>query len=194
VVTLPIGVLQAGHVRFHPPLPLARRHAIEALGITSVVKLVYGFDHPVMPQRCDVLMDFANPIPIWWAWDDASDCSGNLEIVTAWAAGDVSRRLRAEASDHGTMLTLGLAALRQLVDQPNLEPSFTTWHDWEADPFALGAYSSVPPGAERAYAALGSSDTGRLYWAGEATIPGQSKTVHGAIASGRRAARAVING
>jgi monoamine oxidase len=186
-------VLKAGSVRFDPPLPPARRQAIDALGVTSVAKLMFGFDRRVFPAGCDSLMDFSNPIPLWWAWDGTTDRSRkDLEIVVAWAAGDISHRLRARAQDPDEILMLGLDSLRDLTGEPGLEPVFATWHDWETDPFALGAYSSVPPGAEDAYRALGTADTGRLLWAGEATIPGQSKTVHGAIASGRRAARDVL--
>ena len=193
IVTLPIGVLKADSVRFDPPLPDARQHAIDALGITSVVKLLYGFDRRVLPDGCDVLMDFANPIPIWW--DGTPEVGrADLQIVTAWAGGDVSRRLRAEAGDGDAIIDLGLDALRTLLrdDSHGLVPAFAIWHDWEADPFALGAYSSVRPGAEGAYAALAANDTGAMIWAGEATIPGQSKTAHGAIASGQRAARDVV--
>lgn len=199
VVTLPIGVLKAGTVRFAPPLPARRQEAIDALGITSVVKLLYGFDRRVMPEGCEVLMDFANSIPIWW---DGTPAVGreDVQIVTAWAAGDVSRRLRAAVAASATgdaepgdaLLDLGLDALRSLLRDDDLTPSFAVWYDWEADPFSLGVYSSVRPGAESAYAALAANDTGALVWAGEATIPGQSKTVHGAIVSGRRAARELI--
>ncbi len=193
VATFPIGVLKGGAVRFAPPLPPSRQQAIDALGITSVVKLLYGFDRAVFPDGWDMVFDFDNPIPIWWAWDGTTTRDRHdFQVVTAWAAGDVSRRLRAEAVDDRALLELGLDALRRLFDQPDLTPAFATWHDWEADPFALGAYSSVPPGAETAYQALSKPDTGRLLWAGEATIPGQSKTVHGAIASGRRAASAIL--
>jgi monoamine oxidase len=193
VATFPPGVLKANAVRFEPALPPARQAAIDALAVTSVAKLMYGFDRPVFPPGCDSLMDFANPIPLWWAWDGTADRSRpDLEIVIGWAAGDVSRRLRSEAAVGEDILDLGLDALRRLVDQPDLEPVFATWHDWDNDPLTLGAYSSVPPGAERACQALSETDTGRLFWAGEATIPGQAKTVHGAIASGRRAANEVL--
>lgn len=196
-VTLPIGVLKAGSVRFEPPLPALRQEAIDALGVTSVEKLLYGFDRRVMPEGCEVLMDFANPIPIWW---DGTPAVGreDVQIVTAWAAGNVSRRLRAAAAATGdaepgdALIDIGLDALRTLLRNDDLTPAFAIWHDWEADPFTLGAYSSMRPGAESAYAALAANDTGALAWAGEATIPGQSKTVHGAIVSGRRAARELI--
>jgi monoamine oxidase len=67
------------------------------------------------------------------------------------------------------------------------------FHDWHADPFARGAYSYVPVGALRAREALAKPVGGTLYFAGEATeTNGHSATVHGAIASGKRAARQIL--
>ncbi len=192
VVTLPLGVLKAGTVTFDPPLPPARQQAITDLETTSVVKVLFGFDRDVFPAEADILFDFDNPIPSWWTWR-GTELGTAACLVTAWAAGDVSRRLRRDHGSNNAITDAALTALQQLLDDPALTPSFIAWHDWEADPFARGAYSSVPPGATAAYAALGANDTGRLVWAGEATIPGQSKTVHGAISSGRRAAQVVLD-
>ena len=89
------------------------------------------------------------------------------------------------------MLENGLTALRSLLKDPLLTPVFQTWHDWEADPFALGAYSFMPPGAETAWRDLG-SPAGRIHFAGEATNPDEAETVHGAIESGFRAAQEIL--
>lgn len=62
---------------------------------------------------------------------------------------------------------------------------------WGDDPFARGAYSYVPLGAGDGAAvrrALGAPVDERLFFAGEATSVDAPATVHGAIASGRRAA------
>ena len=67
------------------------------------------------------------------------------------------------------------------------------FHDWHTDEFACGAYSYVPAGGlwARKQMAVPISDT--LYFAGEATDQnGHSATVHGAIASGRRAAQQIL--
>ncbi|MEL7253605.1 MAG: FAD-dependent oxidoreductase [Pseudomonadota bacterium] len=46
IVTLPIGVLQAGHVRFDPPLPNDKQDAIGKLGLGLLNKLYLKFDRP----------------------------------------------------------------------------------------------------------------------------------------------------
>jgi monoamine oxidase len=67
------------------------------------------------------------------------------------------------------------------------------YHDWQADPFARGAYSYVTVGGLWAQRALAQPVAGTLFFAGEATHwEGHFATVHGAIASGRRAAQEAL--
>lgn len=64
---------------------------------------------------------------------------------------------------------------------------------WGDDPFALGSYSYLPPGATNDdRRALAAPVDHRLFFAGEATELLYPATVHGAIMSGRRAAAEVI--
>ena len=65
-------------------------------------------------------------------------------------------------------------------------------HDWEHDPFTRGAYSYQMVGGVDAPGALAKPLRGTLFFAGEAADPeGRTGTVHGAIATGRRAAEEV---
>ena len=67
------------------------------------------------------------------------------------------------------------------------------FHDWHADPFSRGAYSYTPAHALAARAALAEPVRETLYFAGEATeLSGHSATVHGAIATGKRAAQQIL--
>jgi monoamine oxidase len=62
-------------------------------------------------------------------------------------------------------------------------------HDWRADPFARGAYGYPLVGASEAPKTLARPVQSTLFFAGEATnTEGATATVHGAIASGHRAA------
>lgn len=65
-------------------------------------------------------------------------------------------------------------------------------HDWEHDPFSRGAYSYQTVGGADAPATLARPLRGTLFFAGEAADPeGRNGTVHGAIATGQRAAAEV---
>ena len=67
------------------------------------------------------------------------------------------------------------------------------FHDWQADRYAGGAYSYALVGGEGAFAELGQPIDDALFFAGEATnSDGFNGTVHGATATGERAAREVI--
>jgi monoamine oxidase len=66
-------------------------------------------------------------------------------------------------------------------------------HNWHDDPFARGAYSYLVVGGSEAPAKLSRPLKRTLFFAGEATDPeGRTGTVHGAIATGRRAAKQVL--
>jgi monoamine oxidase len=69
------------------------------------------------------------------------------------------------------------------------------FHDWQGDPFSRGAYSYGKVGADGAQEVLAKPVDNTLFFAGEATAsPGSNGTVHGAVASGYRAAREILNG
>ena len=69
----------------------------------------------------------------------------------------------------------------------------TFTHDWSADPYSRGAYSYPLVGGADAAEVLAKPLGGTLYFAGEATdAEGRNATVHGAVASGRRAAKQVL--
>lgn len=72
-----------------------------------------------------------------------------------------------------------------------LEAFYT--HNWQADKFSTGAYSYIPVGGIDASEALARPIEDTLFFAGEATnTEGHQGTVHGAIATGLRAAREII--
>ena len=95
------------------------------------------------------------------------------------------------------MIEKGLETLGKLlrIDGRELEDlldaSYT--HDWQTDPFSRGAYSYVKVGGDSAQSVLAAPLNNNLFFAGEATdISGHHGTVHGAIASGKRAAEEIL--
>jgi monoamine oxidase len=66
-------------------------------------------------------------------------------------------------------------------------------HNWQQDPLARGAYSYVAAGGFGSQRALAQPVADTVFFAGEATeSSGHHATVHGALASGVRAAREVL--
>ena len=127
--------------------------------------------------------------PTWW-----TAMPQTSPMITGWApfrsAEKLSGRNRSFVIDRavdtlGSLLGVKRSRLERLLESAH-------FHDWQADPFARGAYSYGKVGAPRALQALARSLDQTLYFAGEATdTSGQNGTVHGAIASAHRAAREI---
>ena len=67
-------------------------------------------------------------------------------------------------------------------------------HDWQSDPYCRGAYSYALVDGNEAARRLAAPVGNTLFFAGEATdCNGHNGTVHGAIASGQRAAAELIS-
>jgi len=197
IITLPVGVLQSppgtlGSVRFSPELP-EKQKALGQLKMGPVVKLVLRFDQAFWEQgdldRADFLLLPDEPFPTWWTCLPL-----RLPILTGWAGGPAAERL--SRGDDLAILDEGLGVLSRLLGVPRqqLDARLRAWHvsNWQADPFARGAYSYVLVGGLGAVAELARPVENTLYFAGEATQEGFSGTVASAIASGYRAADAMV--
>jgi monoamine oxidase len=194
IVTLPLPVL--GALRFSPSLPAAKRQAIAALAMGNVVKVALRFREPwwqPLEQRLGPL-SFAHErraaVPTWWR-----PLPFAAPMLVGWAGGPAAAKLR------GTPAAIAQKALASLagtvgVDARKLAALVQAWHvvDWSADPFARGAYCWVPVGAVDAQRQLAAPIESTLSFAGEASnADGASGTVHGAMATGERAADEVTD-
>jgi monoamine oxidase len=194
IVTVPLGVLQHGDIAFDPE-PAAILQAANRLCFCQVVRVVLRFRKPIWeskPELADAgfLLSQQPVFPTWWTTLAARSAN-----ITGWSAGAKAEPLLNQPREdilrqavHGLASITGFAPA---TVQANLEAAY--FHDWHADPFARGAYSYVPAGALDARRALAEPVENTLYFAGEATDQnGHSATVHGAIASGLRAAKQIL--
>jgi monoamine oxidase len=207
IVTLPLGVLRApagerGHVSFTPALP-HKEQVAGRLEMGHVIKIVLRFrerfweDAELVRQppgdnleQLGFLFARGAPLPTWWAPYPLI-----APVLTGWAGGPAAARLALRGDDY----VLG-QALESLAEALHLAPArlkallvSSHQHDWQADPLARGAYSYIPAGSLHAPDELAQPVADTLFFAGEATdITGRTGTVDGAIASGRRAAREVL--
>jgi monoamine oxidase len=195
VSTLPIGVLRdapgsPGAVRFDPPLPPRHVRAVNLLAMGDVVRLTLQLRKPLWTFGLGFLQAPAQPLPTWWTahpFDEAR--------IVGWCGGPKASALRARGER--AVLDAGVRSLARALGVPRRhverELAAWWWYDWSADPFARGAYAYARVGGALAWRALARPIRGTLFFAGEATCDASSAgTVHGAIASGRRAARGVV--
>jgi monoamine oxidase len=189
VVTVPLAVLQAGVIRFSPE-PREQREAIGRLGMGQAIRITMHFRERFWTRRRELsrlsfLHSLSDWMPTWWTCLPL-----DAPLLTGWTAGpDASQ-------SNGALVERSLDVLARLLGLSGayVRGQLVSWrmHDWQADPFALGAYSYAPIGAYEARRTLATPVEDTLFFAGEATsYEGYSGTVHGAIGSGRRAARLV---
>jgi monoamine oxidase len=191
IVTLPLPVLQQGRVTFEPALPDKAR-AVRALRMGPVIKLGLRFDDTFWWTRehedLTFLLGLGQPFPTLWTTYPVL-----APLLIVWSAGPRAMKL-AELADE-EILERALRAL-QLVFKQRVASRLRAWylHNWQRDPLAGGAYSYVAVGGLGSQRALARPVADTLFFAGEATEwNGQHGTVHGALASGERAARQVLD-
>ena len=115
-------------------------------------------------------------------------------VLTGWAGGPAALALARR-----TEMGVARQALRSLGEifgtpLPALERAWCghALHNWSRDPFSRGAYSFTAAGLDDAAGRLREPLEETLFFAGEATADGaEIGTVHGALASGLRAAAEV---
>jgi monoamine oxidase len=207
VITLPLGVLkqgaaERGAVRFLPPLT-EKKAAIHALEVGNVFRIAMRFRKrfweelslpgkggPVSLEDLGFLHSQDEPVPTWW-----TQLPIRTPVLVGWAGGPKAESLCSAGEDEALE-----AALSSLANITRLGRGFLDdllkgvyFHNWSKDPFARGAYSYVPVNGLSAEQRLASPVENVLFFAGEATnTEGHFGTVHGAFATGRRAAREVL--
>jgi monoamine oxidase len=192
VVTLPLGVLRAGAVRFAPQ-PAEAARAWSRLEMGPVVKVLLRFRRPPWEGRPGRRFTFLQlpgaPVPVFWTL-----APRRAPVLVGWAGGPRARRLsrlgrtgalRAALRGLAPAFGIGAAALEDRLEAAEVV-------DWSQDPLAWGGYAVFPVGADGAAEALARPVEGTLFFAGEATEPEFAGTVDGALRSGVRAARQVL--
>ncbi len=198
IVTLPIGVLQApGAVQFTPALGAGKHAAIAGLVSGPTLKVVLRFRTVFWEEWDDgryhdasFFYSMETPFPTFW-----TTMPIRSPILNAWTGGPLAAGL-SDLPDT-EIINTAMESLRTMFGarfsgtEPELEAALV--HNWQRDPYSLGAYSYVSVGhndSARQVLAAPLEDT--LFFAGEATdTTGEAATVAGALLSGSRAAREV---
>jgi monoamine oxidase len=180
VVALPAPI--ASTLTFRPELPSHIRTALTVLPMGVASKLVAGTDGPPPPRALQNL-----DVP-FWCYAALGGDGRPREVLTSFAGSPQAQAtLRTASGDPGEWLD------RIGAMNPDLrfagEPLMAAW---AGDPFSRGSYSAFdnvstdrePVLAER---------VGRVAFAGEHTAGPWSGTMEGAVRSGERAAREILD-
>jgi monoamine oxidase len=139
-------------------------------------------------------IDFLGPEETLWAdWTNYLAATGQ-PVIVGFNAARMAEEI--EAMDDRETTASAMAALRAMFGSGVPDPLGSQISRWRQDPFALGAYSFNAVGSSRKdrRALFGADWDGRLQFAGEATSKDQPATVHGALLTGRKAAKAILDG
>ncbi len=192
IVTLPVGVLKGGGVRFTPDLPQSARDGLAGLGMGALTKIAMRFNGERfgMPAGMD-LWERLGPRASFnfecWQWDQ--------DLVIAYFGGDHAREVVARGEEGA--IALALEEFSRIVGA-GAHKAFVAGRlaGWSADPWSLGCYSHALPGCANARALLAQPVGERIWFAGEATAgsgPGENfgaaMTAGGAYLAGQAAAR-----
>jgi monoamine oxidase len=204
LITLPLGLLNSdsdedqGSVRFDPPLT-TKKAALSRLRVGHVIRVTMVFRSRFWTElkaegrsleKMSFLFSHDPVFPTWWTMAPLE-----APVLTAWAPAEAAERL--SQLSNSEICEQAVQALARMLHVPleqcreQLIQAFT--HNWQNDPLSRGAYSYVAWGGSETQKEFATPLENTLFFAGEATnFEGHHATVHGAIASGYRAAHEIL--
>ncbi|KAG6115909.1 hypothetical protein E4U13_002261 [Claviceps humidiphila] len=189
ICTFSLGVLQSQTIGFEPPLPEWKRTAISKFSMGTYTKLFMQFNHTFWPADTQYFL-YASPtkrgyFPVWQSLSADGFLPGS-NIIFATVVDDESYRLE-QQTDEQTKAEM-LAVLRQMFpDVAVPEPTAFMYPRWTKKPWAYGSYSNWPIGTTLEMHQNLRANTGRLWFAGEATSAEYFGFLHGAWFEGKDA-------
>jgi monoamine oxidase len=207
IISVPLGVLQApanarGGIAFEPALR-AKAAALDHLAMGAALRVTlrlsdrfwaderFATAHAAEGvERLSFLHTSDSDFPTWWTTYPIVS-----PFIVAWCGGPRATALLEHPSSTIVDCAVTVLARQSGIARRRMRSLVeATWmHNWVHDPLARGTYSYQRVGGIGAPAALARPLSGTLFFAGEATdTEGATGTVHGAIASGQRAAQQVM--
>jgi hypothetical protein len=200
LVSVPLGVLKAGGIRFSPALPPAKRKALDGLMMGKAIRVTLSFRERFWEklgpssstlETMSFLFSEDDYFPTWW-----TQMPNKVPLLTGWSPAECAERVSGKSAAftvHRSLKTLSRLLRVSLGELETLLVDAYV-HDWQSDPFSRGAYSYPRAGQDLAQQELAAPVEDTLFFAGEAVdISGHNGTVHGAMRSGRRAARELLS-
>lgn len=187
IITVPLGVLQAGAINFEPAID----NYIEAarqIGYGSVIKVHLQFKEAFWySYKKDIGFLLSNEtVPTWW-----THYPDQRPLLTGWL-GDPQTEQLYKAGEQ-SILQYSLQSLSNIFKETSgaLSSLLTAWHviNWHDVPHISGAYSYSTLTTPAARELLNTAIEQTVFFAGEACYDGANGgTVEAALVSGQQAA------
>ncbi|MBC2658502.1 FAD-dependent oxidoreductase [Pseudomonas sp. MSSRFD41] len=192
ILSVPLGVLKSGAIKFSPALSSQKRFAIEQLGFGCFEKLVFQFNNSFWKTaENDARGILIKDHPIFPYWVDVT-VSPERPTLAAHVCGP--KAIELSKLDDDTAFDMAMSALSSACGGVPAVP--VAWHrtNWLSDPFSCGAYTHIPPSVSLQEIDNLGKPEGRLLFAGEATSAERFGYVDGAYISGLREAQRLTGG
>lgn len=183
----------AGRIEYRPQLPARRDQLTQRMPMGSVCKLIVVYKNPFWLDRGQSGEAVCDEGPVRMVFDDSPRAGSGDEhgALVCFALGDGLRALREH--DTETRKAQVLAALVRLFGPEAGQPIQFIEKDWSQEAYSRGCYFALmPPGTLTQLGAALRAPIGRLHFAGTETAERWSGYMEGAVESGLRAAREVL--
>ena len=200
VMTLPASTLR--DVDMRPALPEPQQHAIRRLSYGRATKALVQSSSNLFGSRLARAFATDGSVGAFWEGTEPVDAARgkpvevargreqgtDASIVVFLAGGSASEPVRDMAAAGGAAL------LSELCWLGMSRAPVTAVHlgDWTADPWARGGYAFIDPGFDPAWRPLLARRAGRIVFAGEHTSERWQGYMNGAVETGQRAARELL--
>ncbi len=191
LITLPLGVLKKGDVKFSPELPDDKKALISKMIMGYVNKVVLVFDQP--------FWDIATQ---YFGYDAAEKgmysyflnlrTFTNVNGLVTFGFGNYGLKLESQTNEQ--ISQDAMVFLRRMFGSTIPSPTKIAVTRWSADKYAYGAYSFPNVGTSiDDFENFGKTVQNKLFFAGEHTSRLYNGTVHGAYLSGIREADKILS-
>jgi monoamine oxidase len=188
LITVSIGILQSGLIRFRPSLPAEAVSAIDGFSPGAANRIALYFDRDVFGDtrrnNFTIVDGDAEPLAIHIP-------SFGFNYVVGQTGGRFASHLTRAGPGAATSYVMDrvAAAFGQGIRRHFVRAIASAW---DTDPWVLGAYASVKPGHFGAREALAEPIENRLFFAGEAVGMPMVATCGGAYWSGTQAIGRIV--
>lgn len=201
LITIPLGVLQSGAVRFQPKLPDWKAHAVGRIGVGLLNKVALRFEKAFWcpepgsgEEAADYICRVTEKRGDFYMFLSLKRCTG-APILVAMCAGNCAEEI--EQMSDSYVVEKAVSAVRKLYPEKSKNVKLVAYNvtRWRSDKFARGSYSyakvhTTPNDFRDMAKPVGET----LRFAGEATNVEHPATAHGAFMSGCREAKEILKG
>ncbi len=201
IVTVPLGVLKSGTIKFEPEFSKRKQGAIERVGFGDVEKVALSFKNAFWRKnqnKAGALFSIPDPIESYGAIVDVTETTGarpGASTTPSLACIFGAEKAKWAAENPEDAVKLVLSDLKKMFPETYEEPIATAVSNWTTSPFSKGCYAFASVDTKLGDFRILAEPThnGRILFAGDAyAVDTYMGSVEGAFISGERAANVII--